>query len=163
MTYSAIAISNSILRRSFNDGVPITLMKLQRITYFVASEYVKKTGEPLLDEQFQQWNYGPVLRSLHDKYSAFKGNPINVYGKDAKGVGYYVDEKANLTLSEVLDSVWEKAKHLPPVTLSRITHLPGSAWRKAFLRSESVLDGKEIATDTSYEQILGLMREKVTV
>ncbi len=162
MTYSAIAVSNSILRRSFRDGVPITLMKLQRITYFVASEYEKKTRRPLLDEQFQQWSYGPVLRSLHDKFSVFKGNPVNVYGKDAKGVGYCVDERADFALSEVLESIWEKSKHLPPVTLSRITHLPESAWRKAFLRAESVLDGKEIASDTSYEPILGLIREKMS-
>ncbi|WP_268905973.1 hypothetical protein [Corynebacterium diphtheriae] len=41
MAYSPTMIANNILSRAFADKAYITPMKLQKILYFVASEYQK--------------------------------------------------------------------------------------------------------------------------
>lgn len=53
MPYPATMIANNVLERSFRDGVYVTPMALQKILYFAASEYEKRTGNRLLAEPFQ--------------------------------------------------------------------------------------------------------------
>lgn len=153
MTASTIHVSNTILNRSFEDNLRITPMKLQRILYFVASEYAKQTGKNLFDEQFQAWKYGPVLVSVYTKFGVFKGENINVYGKDAVGNAYMVDERANPVLTAIVDRVWFACKNIPAVTLSRLAVGEGSA----HLRSDDLrIKHYDVKEDISYRQVLGL-------
>lgn len=156
MPYAPTIIANNILQRSFRDGVPVSPMKLQRILWFTAAEYAKTTGEPLLAEQFEPWPYGPVVRSVNAKFAPFAGVSIDKYSKDAKGLAHTVNEKEAPKLAAVLDTVWAAAKELSPVTLARITHLPGSAWCETTARRQKFIDNEALVTDTSYRVMLGL-------
>lgn len=64
MAYTSTLIANNVLNRAFAEKRRISLMKLQKILYFAAAEYQKKTGQPLFSERFETWQYGPVLRSI---------------------------------------------------------------------------------------------------
>lgn len=57
MAMSATTVCNNILRRSLSEGIPVSPMKLQRLLYFVACAYQKRTGSPLLNERFEVWRY----------------------------------------------------------------------------------------------------------
>lgn len=57
MRMSATTVCNNILQRSLSENIPVTPMKLQRLLYFVACAYQKRTGSPLLAEQFEVWKY----------------------------------------------------------------------------------------------------------
>lgn len=39
-------------------------LKLQKLMYFAQREAIAITGEPLFEEQFEGWQYGPVLTDL---------------------------------------------------------------------------------------------------
>jgi uncharacterized phage-associated protein len=49
-------------------------LQMQKILYLAHMVYMdKNSGEPLVDEDFQAWDYGPVLPSLYYIHPAIKG------------------------------------------------------------------------------------------
>ncbi|WP_083404636.1 MULTISPECIES: Panacea domain-containing protein [unclassified Curtobacterium] len=157
MGFSSSNVSNNILKRAFDEDVTVTPMKLQKILYFVASEYAKETGKPLFDEPFRAWQYGPVLRSVYDEFRTYGGSPIRKFAKDAEGKAYRVSEKSNPALKNAIDRVWEKTATRSAVDLSRITHNKGSAWSKTYTsRLSDYIEDDLIRDDTTYERDLRL-------
>lgn len=155
MAADPVVVSNNILKRAFNEKVDISPMKLQKILYFLASEYKKVTGINLFPEQFQAWQYGPVLYSV---YSEFKNNgarPIRSYGKDSAGKSYVLSESDNPTFRACLDVVWNATKGMTAAQLSRITHTPGSAWDGVYGEGTYIGD-EEVGNDNTYRQLLAL-------
>ena len=156
MAYSPTMIANNILSRAFAEKAYISPMKLQKILYFVASEYQKATKRPLLEEPFSTWAYGPVVYSVYDEFRSFRKNSIKRYARDAKGNIFVIDENQDIELKVALDRVWNKTKNMGAVKLSEITHSQDSAWDKAFQSDKPVLDPADIAEDTTYRTELGL-------
>jgi len=148
-------VSNNILNRAFEKKIEVSPMKLQRLMYFVASEYAKQTHKPLLTETFRPWQYGPALTSIYHKFRVVGGEPIEVFNRDAKGRGRMVNERKNPALKAAIESVLESTKEMSAVDLSRITHLSDSAWSKAY-GIKSDLDNNEIEADLTYKSALGL-------
>lgn len=150
MSYSAIHIANSILRRAFDEEIPVTPMKLQKLLYFVTAYYGKRTGRDLITENFQTWKYGPVVSSVHYKFRPFGSDAINAFGKDIKGNGFVADESKDADLRTALDSVWHSAKNIPAVDLAQLTHAENSAWWKAYTTDKSVLSASDVRSDSTY-------------
>lgn len=156
MAYSSTNIANNILSRSFADKKYISPMKLQKILYFVASEYQKLTGRPLLEEPFSTWAYGPVLYSVYDEFRFFGRGNITRYARNARGDMFSITETQDIELKVALERVWNKTKNMSAVELSEITHKPGSAWDKAFQRGDTALNPSDIGEDTTYQEDLGI-------
>ncbi|MBA8815638.1 putative phage-associated protein [Microbacterium halimionae] len=155
MPYSPINVSNNILKRAFQEKVDVSPMKLQKLLFFVASEYAKRTGKPMIDGNFQAWQYGPVVRSVYDEFRSFGGRAIRSYGKDAEGKSYQIKEASDPALHESLDVVWNAAKNYSAVALSRITHIQGSAWANSFSKSTFIPE-EALKADQTYRSELGL-------
>ena len=47
MPMSASVVCNNILTRAFQENIPVSPMKLQKLMYFVSCEYVKATGKEI--------------------------------------------------------------------------------------------------------------------
>lgn len=158
MTFSPVNVSNNILKRAFDDEVNVSPMKLQKLLYFIASDYAKATGKPLLSEQFQAWDYGPVVRSVYDEFRSFGGAPIRAYAKDATGKSKMIKESKDEALRESIDRIWDHAKGKTAVSLSRITHSKGSAWFNTFQENRSGLIPQDaLAKDETYLEPLNLV------
>ncbi|PPG02697.1 hypothetical protein C5E06_09595 [Pseudoclavibacter sp. RFBI5] len=154
--YDALNVSNNILERSFRENTPVSPMKLQKILYFAAAEYAKATGRPLLDGNFEAWQYGPVLRSVYSEFKGYGARPITSYSTDARGVASIIREDQDPALATVLDKVWRGTKGRSAVELSRDTHAPGSAWSSAYRRGgNSRIDFDDMRSDESYVPLLG--------
>ena len=65
-------MANSILKKSFEDGIYITPLKLNCLTYFLYSNYLFKTGDVLFTELFMKIDEGLVLPSLDFNLVVFK-------------------------------------------------------------------------------------------
>ncbi|MFC3295544.1 DUF4065 domain-containing protein [Clavibacter michiganensis subsp. insidiosus] len=69
-------------------------MKLQKLLYFAASEYAKRTGsDSLLSEPFMMWKYGPVVRSVYDEFRSYGAGRIRTYAKDARGKALSINDR----------------------------------------------------------------------
>ena len=51
-------------------GTNITMSKLQKLLFFIQKEYIKQTGELLFNEEFEAWEYGPIIPSIYFAYCA---------------------------------------------------------------------------------------------
>lgn len=156
MPLPSVAAANSILKLSFRDGVPLSPAKLQRVLWFTAAEYAKTGRGPLLAERFEPWKFGPVARTVHDKFSVFGPGEITVYGRDAAGTAHVADTSCNPALARSLSSVWERTGRHAHGTLSDIATWPGSAWFKATQEGTRHIDNEDVAGDFTYAGMLGL-------
>ncbi|QGA11015.1 DUF4065 domain-containing protein [Acinetobacter wanghuae] len=90
--YKALDIANYIICYANNEqkklsNHSLTPLKLQKILYYVSTEYFKKYGKRLFSEDFQKWQYGPVVK---DVYHEFKSS----------GLHHIARPKAKLEISE---------------------------------------------------------------
>lgn len=74
--YTAMDIANFIISYANNDDnnltdYALTPLKLQKILYYVSAEYFKKFGERLFSEDFQKWQYGPVVKDVYHEFKPF--------------------------------------------------------------------------------------------
>lgn len=154
MPMSASVVCNNILTRAFQENIPVSPMKLQKLMYFVSCEYVKATGKDLLSENFGVWQYGPVLPSLYDEFKSFHDQPITKYATDADGVPYAINEDTAPHLKASITRVWDAFKGMDGIALSKITHRDGSAWSTAFNQQRTSISSDDMKGDMTYASYL---------
>jgi uncharacterized phage-associated protein len=76
--YPIEAIANSILDECEKRGIRLTPMKLQKLLYLAHGYYVAITGQPLIDEDFEAWKYGPVAPSRSIKSLRTVGTAVRL-------------------------------------------------------------------------------------
>ncbi len=100
----------------------ISNLKLQKMLYIAHKVYMgRNEGEPLINELFEAWDYGPVLPSLYHKLKMFGSDPIKDIFWDTK--------------NPKLPFLEEACKHLLPMSggkLVALTHREGGAWSKNY-------------------------------
>lgn len=158
MSYPAKTVANSLLKKYFEAGEPITNLKLQKSLYFLASEYEKDAGRSLLYEPFQAWTYGPVLISVYDEFKAYRGNPITQYAVDPLTGSEIVDESREPFFAGALARVWEATRHRTAADLVNISHAKDGPWYKAWMNDSPVIDPAAVKDDKTYQKALELTR-----
>ena len=154
MPMSATVVCNNVLRRAYEEHIPVSPMKLQKLLYFIGCEYVKVTGVDLFSEDFGVWQYGPVLPTVYDEFKDFRSNPITKYATDANGVAYCIDEARAPNLKTAIDRVWNSFKQYDGVTLSRITHKDNSGWSNAFCDKRFEISTEDMRSDNTYGEYM---------
>ena len=157
MTFAPVSVSNTVLKRAKAEGIDISPMKLQKILYFLASEYYKETGgKPLFPELFQAWKFGPVLYSVYSEFKNNGSSPISNYGKDSSGKSYVVRMETSPNFAACFDRVWKASKYRTAAQLSRITHSENSAWYDVFTEGEKWISDEAVGADSTYLKPLRL-------
>lgn len=109
--------------------MPITPLKIQKLVYFAHGWYLGFTGQPLVNETVQAWDFGPVIPSLYHEFKEFKNNPIT------RPAGNF--NPADLTTPELiaakslLDRVWLIYSGYTAAQLSALSHEPNGPWHEA--------------------------------
>lgn len=147
---SALNVANSILDRGFSEGIDITPMKLQKLTYLVFKKYYQDTKKTLFPEPFEVWKYGPVVRSIYDGFKEYGGNSIKDFYTGSDGTVYVVNEETSISFKNALDAIWNKYKKYDGIPLSEMTHRQGTAWYKAAKRHDSYLSNSDILSEEPF-------------
>lgn len=75
--YKAMDIANYIVDYINENKLGVlTPLKLQKILYYVSTTYFKQTGELLFNENFEKWQYGPVVTSVYHNFKSFGINHV---------------------------------------------------------------------------------------
>lgn len=146
-TVDPLVTSNNFLELAKRENITVTPMKLQKLLYFLYREYLRKTGEGLFADRFEAWKYGPVLAEVYSEFSHYRDKNISEYYKDSAGKSFKVNEETNPEFASALYCVWNKYKYYSGIDLSKITHLPGTAWRKAWESDKQFLSDNEICAE----------------
>ncbi|WP_146747993.1 MULTISPECIES: Panacea domain-containing protein [Achromobacter] len=104
----------------------LTNLQLQKILYLAHMVYAGRHKRPMIaDENFQAWNYGPVLPSVYHRASAFGARPIrNIF----RSILCPSDPLA----VELIDEAVDRFGNEPAFKLVKLTHDGKSAWSRHF-------------------------------
>ena len=157
MKDKSLAVANNILRKAHSDGIDITLMKLQKILYFLYARYLYMTrdftqdqsGRSLFSNRFEVGANGPVLVSVHNAFNNFgeEKSISNNYFKEIDGMVYGINEGDSPIFTKCLEEVFEKFGSYDGKYLSNLTHENGTAWTLANDRGDEVLRDLEVIKD----------------
>ena len=137
--HRAEAIANEFIR--LNEPFPMSSqMWLQKLVYISQGWNLAINREPLIEEEVQAWDGGPVFRSIWEN--------IRDYGVDRKTYLLINPKTKRPFITEtsekeesVISHVWNKYHEYSGRDLSVMTHKPGTPWTKIYLgkgRNETI-------------------------
>lgn len=135
--FSVKGVANAFLKRSFDDGVPVSPMKLQKLVFLAHGYHLAvKNGEPLVSDSFEAWPFGPVSEPLYHEFKSYGGDSIDELatefsGEFEKGELEVVPVRSSDTdpsSKKITDFVWNTYKNWSARELSDLTHKRGWAW-----------------------------------
>lgn len=130
---SAMAVANKFIQMGLQRGTPLTQMKLQKMLFFAQGWYLAIYGEPLFEEDFEAWDYGPVIPSVYSEFRDFGMRGINRMGMTLTPCGgSFAISEPPLIREEALNSFFEKIWSVYGIyngtQLSAMTHRADTPW-----------------------------------
>lgn len=149
MPYSAASIANAFLNRAFGarGQNSISPMKLQKLVYLAHGHTLAETGEPLLDEAFEAWKFGPVLPSLYHECKRFGGGTVRdfIHDYDLQTEKYYpAPVPDDGTIVSIIDFVWKTYGNEDALSLSDWTHAKNGPWDQVTSGGQNILRNQDI-------------------
>jgi len=127
--HNATSIANFFINKGINDGPDNdnSPMKLQKLVYFAQGWYLALYQRPLIDEQIEAWEYGPVIPSLFHTMKRF-GNSV---------VEHYIHKQGipvapSSAIHDFLEEIWRIYGMFTATQLSNMTHEPGTPWKEVY-------------------------------
>lgn len=124
----------------------LTNLGMQKILYIANVFYHGKYGSPLVNGEFEAWEYGPVHPELYHFLKEFGSNPIK---KDA--FEEYSDTLSDSDERKMIDRVYNALKNAPPNRLVDFTHRENGAWIKNFIPGVRGIPISDIDIKEEYE------------
>jgi len=126
---ATLAVANYLIGKAHAEGDRITVMKLLKLVYIAHGWSLGITGKPLIAEEVQAWQYGPVISSVYQDFRHYRGNPIERQKAVLNDRGeYIIPTVTDETAKRLLDRVWDVYKRYDGLQLSTITHQPDTPW-----------------------------------
>lgn len=119
-------------------------LQLHKILYIAHMIYAgRNNGRRLIGgEDFEAWDYGPVLSSVYHHASGFgSGNILNIFN-------HVPDGDPNAPEYQAIREAVNNLSELPPFQLVDITHAKNSAWDRLYVPGQNVpLDQDSIISE----------------
>src|SRR3984893_16528559 len=74
--YDSRVVANYLLDLASARNLALTQLMLYKILYFAHGWYLSSFNKPLLLQEFEAWQLGPVVKVLRDQFGKFGGKPI---------------------------------------------------------------------------------------
>lgn len=69
--YHTLTIANYVLQYANEHQYRLSVLQLMKVLYFVQAQFLANTGKPLFDEPIIAEDYGPVEKSVWNKYRVY--------------------------------------------------------------------------------------------
>lgn len=137
--YDARAVSNFILDLADECGAKLTQMQLLKILYFAHGWFLAEYKMPLVKQNFEAWDYGPVIRVVRDSFKCFgketitsRAESFDIFTGECFVVEPILDDGHATFVEQVfvayhMKGAWE---------LSDMTHERGSPWDRIWNTEE---------------------------
>lgn len=128
------------------SGWSLTNLQIQKILYLANRAYLGRYNTPLIEEDFEAWDYGPVLPDIYRECNVFGNKPVWSAFFGVKP--YENDEKRAL-----LEEAYEKLKNKTGGQLVSMTHRDDGAWEKVYEPGAVGIKIPRSLIEEEYEQI----------
>lgn len=134
----AIAVANTFIEIGVRDERPVDPMKLLKLCFFAHGYHLALYHFPLLDEQVQAWQYGPVIPSIYHAFKTYGDQVITAKGADFDDQGHLVKptvEKRASADYALIQRVWQTFGKFTGAQLSNMTHEPDTPWAEVWAKN----------------------------
>jgi len=122
MSVSVLEAAKHLGRKS---NWSLSNLELQKLIYIAHMLHLGRHESPLVDGEFEAWDYGPVHPKLYHEAKAFGASPVaNVFRT--------VPDLKEGTEKEVLNETLNALGEARPAKLIAITHWQEGAWSKRY-------------------------------
>lgn len=138
--YSALAVANKFLDFAARDNVRLSPMKLQKLVFLAHGWYLAIHKRPLVREEIEAWQWGPVISDLYYEVREFgrdliRGRITNLGVLEQDEVDLYDAEvyvipEYDLKTINFLKEVWDVYREFTGIQLSNWLHIEGSPWHQ---------------------------------
>lgn len=127
---NAVELAKYIIRKMYEKGQKINHLKLQKLLYYVQAWHLVYTNEPLINEDFEAWLHGPVLRKVWDYYKRYSIMFDELPCEEIKDIGLTEEQK------EIIDDVLDEYGSKSAYYLECLTHVE-DPWKEARAKGEN--------------------------
>lgn len=147
MAYDGRAVANFILDHCDGQDRSVSNLSMQKIIFFCHAWSLITLKEPLVKQNFEAWEFGPVLQYLYREFRSFDRFPIqsratklNPFTGVKEVVGYHFPPHT----VEFLRSIIDFYSQLAPGDLVQLSHVEGGPWHKVWFHKGKVNPGMKI-------------------
>ena len=155
--YSSKAIANYFLDKGDYDRVDITPMQLIKLVYIAHGWYLALKDKPLIEDNVEAWQFGPVIPELYHEFKYYGSEPIDGRAFEEVLASIYNDPTQE-PVSDFLDELWSQYKDFTAIELSNMTHLPNTPWD--ITRKENMFKRNPVIVDDLIKSYYKQMIEK---
>ena len=124
--FPPLAIANAVLDEAERQDRDLTIMQLLKLVYISHGWSLALLGAPLVNEEPEAWQHGPVFSSVYRAFRRYGSEPITA--KATNGFGQLVEAALSDKQLDVIKSVVSTYGRMHAFTLSNITHQAGTPW-----------------------------------
>lgn len=97
----------------------LTQMKAMKLLYYIQAAALVVTGKRLFDNDIVAWKYGPVVKTVHDKYRGKRGILGEITSQDLQD---YAELQHDDLTADILNSIYDEYGHSSAHDLMVQTH-----------------------------------------
>jgi len=143
MPFSAIAVANEFLKIAKKHDDSLSPMKLQKLVFYAHGWSLGLMGTPLISNQVEAWDWGPVIPELYHEFKRYGNGPITDCSRtfvlrDRKMVSVvptlneYPDSRERENAQRIIERIWSLYGSSSPAKLSNSTHAAGTPWAQVY-------------------------------
>lgn len=144
--YSVIDVANKIVANTnAEQGDIISNLKLQKLLYYLQGYTLAFYDRPLFEDDFEAWQYGPVVRSAYFHFNKFGAGAITL--PEGTDIVNFPD-----ALEEVFSQVMREYGQFSAIKLKDMTH-DEMPWATVFNVNPQGIINKELLLNYFKTQI----------
>lgn len=128
--YSSITVANRFLDLAREKAGSLTPMQVLKLVYIAHGWTLGLYGRPLIRDDVEAWQYGPVIPHLYNAMRKFRSNPVTNPLPDRGAVALDAES------ADMIDQVYGIYGQISGPGLSRLTHVKGSPWDTIYMDGE---------------------------
>lgn len=121
-----------------NSKKGLSNLELQKTLYFTELAYIKKFDEHLIADDFEAWQYGPVVRSVYCEYRNYGANSIE------KPENESLSSQLTKEQLEIIDSTIIECNSKSYWELVERSHREDGAWFHSFKDNKKEIIDKDL-------------------
>ncbi len=115
-------VANCFLDLASDCGDSLTPMQVLKLVYIAHGWMLGLYGRPLIKDDVQAWQYGPVIPTLYNAVRDYRSAPVTRMLREPAKDFLDPNEK------DLVEQVYKIYGKKSGPALSRLTHAPGTPW-----------------------------------
>ena len=129
--HDARGVANAILDYAATKDIALTPMQVIKLVYLCHGWSLALHDGPMIDNQPQAWQYGPVYPHIYKAFKQFGSRPISGRAR-SRETGFPYEAKLTDDQRKLMHEVVDGYGHLKAFQLSNLTHQVGTPWQISY-------------------------------